>query len=254
MPQPRLTTLISRRAPRYAASFLLACLAGCGSVDPSTTNDGQSGAAGAPGTGRDDLLLPWTPGNRWSYRVTQDGVVTEKTQTVGDAEPVGGIGPHANVTAFRVTTAKGEELRDRTESWQAPDPDDPERIVRYRERAFSKSTGELELEEHWDPPKLRIDGSAERTVDGASWLESYSETKLEVGFPPTSHDMRERWTVLDDDATVVVPAGTFEHVIHFQKAGSGATKQYWYARGIGKLKETGGQTEELTGYELQDPR
>ena len=43
-----------------------------------------------------------------------------------------------------------------------------------------------------------------------------------------------------DDETVEVPAGTFEHAIHFQKAG----KNYWYLRGVGKLKETGSQTEE----------
>jgi hypothetical protein len=45
--------------------------------------------------------------------------------------------------------------------------------------------------------------------------------------------------------------GTFEHVIHFQKAGSGSTKNYWYLRGIGKLKETGSQTEELIDYALE---
>jgi hypothetical protein len=36
-----------------------------------------------------------------------------------------------------------------------------------------------------------------------------------------------------------------------QKAGSSTAKTYWYVRGIGKVKETGGQTEELVSYEVQ---
>jgi hypothetical protein len=57
--------------------------------------------------------------------------------------------------------------------------------------------------------------------------------------------------VLADDESLEVPAGPFEHVIHFQKAGGGSTKEYWYVRGVGKLKETGSQTEELTEYSLE---
>jgi len=64
--------------------------------------------------------------------------------------------------------------------------------------------------------------------------------------------VRERWIVLDDDETLQVPLGTFEHVIHFQKIGSSTSKEYWYLRGVGKLKETGSQTEELTDYQLMD--
>jgi DNA/RNA endonuclease G (NUC1) len=65
--------------------------------------------------------------------------------------------------------------------------------------------------------------------------------------------VNERWTVLGDDETVEVPAGTFEHVIHFQKVGSGSTKNYWYAPDVGKVKETGSQTEELVDYHLEAP-
>ena len=63
---------------------------------------------------------------------------------------------------------------------------------------------------------------------------------------------RDRWTVIADDETLEVPAGTFEHVIHFQKSGGGSAKEYWYARGVGKLKETGSQLEELTAFELAE--
>jgi hypothetical protein len=197
--------------------------------------------------------LPWAPGNTWTYRVTQDGIVTEKTTTVGDEVEVGGTGPNAEVLAFHVVTAKGVNSADRTESWQAPDPENPDRIVRYREQSFGAMTGMLELEEHWDPPKIHIDGSADRTVAGASWLEIYDETKLPVGLTPTTKEARDRWTVIADDEVVEVPAGTFDNVIHLQKTGNSA-KEYWYVRGVGKIKETGSQTEELVDYTIEGER
>lgn len=225
----------------------------CGNAEPSSAApDGNNGDAGA-GTGGEaptGPLLPWAVGNRWTYQVTQDGAVSIKTTTVGDLEPIGGEGPNAELTAYHVITAKGTDQKDRTESWQAPSADEPLRILRYRERSYDATSGNLELEEHWAPAKLHIDGTEEHTAADASWLETYQETKLPVGLTATTHEVHERWTVLESDATLEVPAGTFEHVIHLQKVGGSSTKEYWYARGVGKLKETGSQTEELTEYQL----
>lgn len=209
------------------------------------------GAAGLPNVPLEPLL-PWAVGNTWSYQVTKDGVVSLKTTTIGEEEVVGGSGPNKALMAHHVTTAKGTDTNDHTESWQTPSADNPERIVRYREQSFSATTGKLQLEEHWEPEKLHIDGTREHTVKGADWLEMYDETKLEVGMPAATHAVREVWTVVEDDETVVVPAGTFEHAIHFVKAGGGTSKEYWYARGVGKLKETGSQTEELTEFSVAE--
>jgi hypothetical protein len=245
--------------PLTSASISLAGVAclfllGCGSVDPSDQpgagGDGSGGAGSEPLP--DGPILPWAVGNSWTYRVTKDGDVALKTTTIGDLEEVGGDGPNAGVMAYHVTTAKGTDLNDHTESWQAPSEDEPERIVRLREQSFDVSSGDLELDEYWEPEKLHVDGTAAHTVKGASWLESYEETKLAVGSSPTTHDVRERWTVIDDDETIEVPAGTFEHVIHLQKVGGSSAKEYWYARKIGKLKELGTQTEELTEASLGD--
>jgi hypothetical protein len=266
-------------SPTWASAVLALGFAfACGSVDPAdnepsagsggsaagegsgnTSNGGTdpSGAgagAGGGGGGEPQLepLLPWDVGNSWTYQVTKDGVTTIKTTTVGELEEVGGMGPNAGLMAYFVVTAKGSDSMDRTESWQAPDPENPLRIVRFRERAFGAMTGQLELEEHWDPAKLHVDGAAERTAAGASWLEDYEETKLSPGLSPTTHAVRDRWTVIADDETVEVPAGTFENVIHFRKSGGSSAKEYWYARGVGKLKETGSQLEELTAFELAE--
>jgi hypothetical protein len=239
----------SRVTPSSLTLASLACslLFACGSVD-TKPDDGATGGAGPVAEGP---LLPWVVGNQWTYRITDAGVVSLKTTTVGELEEVGGLGPNAGAMAYHVITAKGADLKDRTESWQAPSEEEPTRIVRFREQAFDASSGNLELEESWDPPKLHIDGAAERTVTGASWLESYAETKLPVGLSPSTHNVRERWTVIDDNETVEVPAGTFEHAIHLQKVGGSSTKDYWYVHGVGKVKETGGQTEELTEYDLE---
>lgn len=223
--------------------FFALALSACGSEDPSSSQGGSDGSRST------ETLLPWTTGNRWVYKVTKDGEVSTKETTVGEAEPVGGSGPAADVTAFKVVTLK-KNGKDKTVSWQAVEGD---RVVRYREQSFSASTGELELEEHWDPHKIHIDSSEERTKEGASWLEEYEETKIRVnnGTVKTS-TRRDRWTVLADNEELTVPAGTFKNVVVLQKVGGDTAKTYWYARGVGKLKEIGGQTEELVEYELAE--
>jgi hypothetical protein len=209
-----------------------------GATDPS---------GGAPDPGEVAPLLPWNVGNSWTYRVTKNGIVTEKTTVVGELELVGGTGPNAGLMAYHVTTDK--DGSDHTESWQGPAADAPERIVRFREQAFGATSGMLDTENHYDPPKLHADGSAAHTVKGASWVEEYAETSLPVGMPANTHSVSDRWTVISDSETVKVPAGSFTGVIHLRKAGN-STKDYWYARGIGKLKETGTQTEELSAYTI----
>ena len=109
---------------------------------------------------------------------------------------------------------------------------------------------ELELEEHWDPSKLHIDSSPQNTTVGYNWLESYKESKLPVGETPINNSpTSDRWFV-ERREMVTVPAGTFDALVLRKVSGSGNAKTYWYSPGVGKIKETGGQTEELTEYQL----
>ncbi|PTL81648.1 hypothetical protein [Vitiosangium sp. GDMCC 1.1324] len=208
--------------------------AGCGgSTSSNPTVEPTSGA-----------LLPWKVGNRWTYRVTDDGEVSEKETTVGELEPVGGTGPNRDVLANKVVTRKG--TADKTVSWQAVSGS---RLVRYREQSFRANTDTVETEDSWAPAKLHVDEAPEHAAVGASWLESYEETELETGEQPSTETVREQWTVIADDETVTVPAGTLRALV-LRKSGTSKTKTYWFVRGIGKVKETGGQTEELVSYEL----
>ncbi|WP_164002496.1 hypothetical protein [Pyxidicoccus caerfyrddinensis] len=229
---------MKRHAWRLGAAVLLGLMVtGCGESAVPTDDGGEEALGSGP-------LLPWKAGNRWTYQVTEDGQVSEKETTVGELEPVGGTGASRDVLANRVVTRKG--VNDQTVSWQVLSG---ERVVRYREQSFRASTGALEMEEQWDPPKLHLDETPEHVVVGASWLEIYEETKLPTDGETSTETARDRWTVIADGESVTVPAGTFRALV-LRKAGGSTSKTYWYVRGIGKVKEIGGQTEELAAYEL----
>lgn len=214
------------------------------SRDSGSDADGDGAVVADAGATASGPLLPWKQGNTWTYKVTGDGEVSEKVTTVGALEPVGGSGPHARKMAFKVVTKKG--ATDQTVSWQALEG---ERVVRYREQALHAGTGELEAEEHWDPAKLHLDMSAAHTVRGATWLEVYQETKTPAVGAPVTAEARDPWTVDAVDQEVIVPAGRFRAIV-LTKSGGSSMKKYWYVPGVGKVKETGGQTEELVRYEV----
>ena len=227
-------------------------LSGNGGSAGAMTMAGSGGSAGAmtmagsgamvpPSTGS---YFPLATGNKWTFRVTEAGMVSMKTQTIGALEPVGGTGPNKDKMAYRATTSK-DDGGDETVSWQAEVDD---KIVRYREQSFMASTGDLELEEHWAPYKLRVDASEARLKAGTMWTEMYSETKLPVGMAPATAMASDTWKVIALDEAVTVPAGTFRALV-IEKTG-GTPKRYWFVRGVGKVKETGTQTEELASYEV----
>lgn len=221
------------------ALSLLPLSVACGSdAPPPGGGDGGPKATGP--------VLPWKVGNRWTYRVTDTTGATTKETTIEEETTVGGNGPNADKRAYRVVTRK-QDGADQTISWQI---DEGDRVLRYREQAFSATTDELELEEHWDPYKIHIDGTDAHTELGAEWLEVYEETKADVMNGTTTATVRDLWSVDGVGEEVTVPYGTFSDCIIFLKLGGSRPKTYWYVRGVGKVKETGTQTEELVSYEL----
>jgi hypothetical protein len=216
----------------------LALLVGCGSTDPGAT-DGDSGSSCTLAEGD---LLPWKVGNKWTYKVTEDGMPSVKTTTIESAEVVGGIGPNAAKMAFKVVTKKG--VNDQTISWQAPEG---AKVLRYREQSFGAMSTKLELEEHWDPYKLHIDGTEPHMVLGVTWVETYRETKLPTGGQAATANAMDAWRVLSECETIQVLDKSY-NAFHVTKQG-GDLKNYWYVPGVGKIKETGGQIEELQSFE-----
>lgn len=244
----------------------LACA--CGHSDPGgnegtggqSTTGGQGTTGGQDATGGQHVggqagqgsgeafILPWAVGNKWVYDVTDtDGATTQKTTEVLDEEPVGGAGPHAADVAFHVLTSKADGT-DETESWQALVDG---KVLRYRELSYSASTGALALEEHWDPYKLHVDGTAEHLVEGAIWTEEYAETKTLPSGAVSLAARTDIWHVDGVDVPVEVAGVSLSAIVLMKRnTTTQETKIYHYVPGVGKVREAGGQTEVLVSYEV----
>lgn len=222
------------------AAVALAALVGCGGGDDAGADAGDD-TTGCPPTGR---YLDMPVGASFSYRVTDvgDGSVTAKVQTIAAVEDVGGA--KAGTLANRVTTTKPSGM---TISWQE---DTGDTVIRHREQDQAGST---QTDEIYNPSKLRMDDTAAHTTAGATWSVAYDEVVTVGADPPVTVGKTEDWDVVAVDTMITVPAGTFctIQVHRISKVGDtiGSDKNYWFTRGIGKIKEEGdSQIEELVQY------
>jgi hypothetical protein len=212
-------------------------VAACGGEEVPETPDGGAITCTAPASER---LLPLAVGTVWTYRVTPlGGAPVEKTSTVEAYEDVGER--KAGVVAYRVRTEKTDGV---TVSWQE---DRCTQILRHREQSFDMAGTQLD-DQFYVPAKLRVDESEARLAPGVSWTTSYSEVSVD---PLTGNTLTksktETWTVEAIDEQVTVPAGTFT-TVRVRRVGQDAgqaDKTFWFARGVGKVKEQGDQLEEL---------
>ena len=188
-------------------------------------------------------LLPLAPGNTWTYLVKKQGEESTKVLRVESEEEIGGEGPSSGVVAFKISATKDDKPDAVT--FEALEG---KRVVRYLEREISGKTGDVKSEQSWDPPRLQVDGSSAHTVAGASWVETYAETKVEDGNDETSEES-DTWSVDAVDEIVTVPAGTFKALV-LRRQGGGKAKTLWFVKGVGKVKEDGDELEELIDYEV----
>jgi hypothetical protein len=233
-----------------------------GSVNP-TGGGGHGGAGTGPGgagpggagPGGVDSYEPDPVGATWSYATTDEGldggtVSGTKQVVVEKEEPVPG---RAGITATRIhTIVPGAEDQI---TWQA---ENGTAIVRYRDDIYVAGTGTAMLQEYsvYAPSKLRLDLT--HLTTGQTYSESYTESVTEVkstGNTTASTSKPFAWKVINGAESITVPAGTFT-AVHVQKANgnSGAIdKDYWFVKGVGKVKETAastGRVEVLTAYHL----
>jgi hypothetical protein len=224
---------------------------GAGSGGSGTT--GSAGGGGTAGTAAEGSFEPTPAGASWTYATNETGptgaVMGTKTVTVEASEPVPG---KASVTAWRLhTVVSGAEDQ---LTWQAGTAS---AIVRYRDDVFAAGgTTTLLNSSAYAPSKLRIDTTAAHLVAGVTYMETYTETLTDatMGNATSSTSKPFRWKVVSATESVTVPAGTFT-TVHLQKSnGNTGTvdKDYWFARGVGKIKETSaaGRVELLAAYHL----
>lgn len=213
---------------------LLATAAACGSSSDATPDASSSVA---------DRYLPWTVGSVWSYKLTDPKNPStpklDQPTTILRMEDVGGV--HAGKLALVV---HHEQYNGSKDVWENIEGD---LDVRYQ-TTFYDSQGQTTGTDVDTPYRLKLDESAAHTMTGAQWSTSFTETS-NGGAPSTKN---ENWYVVSDSESITVLAGTFT-CLHVRRTSSGGTVQdYWYARGVGKVKETGSgaQDEELMAYTI----
>lgn len=193
-------------------------------------------------------MQPLRVGARWIYRVrSADGSVREKTSTVTTTRVLDGA--KAGRRVFEIETRFVDDL---TVGWIE---DLGAALVRHGEQRYKRRTFAPSHRLWWHPYKTKIDEAPARLRLGTSWDEQYTE---EGGGTPGLR--RDRWTVEAIDEPVTVPAGAFRCVrlrrdeLINSNPREEAHKVYWFAPGVGKVKELadlGNRVEELVAYQLR---
>ncbi|MBI4510675.1 MAG: hypothetical protein HY698_13660 [Deltaproteobacteria bacterium] len=212
-----------------ALPFVALALLACGGEEP-VVQEGR--------------YLPLAVGASWTFRVTdQSGAVFQKSSTVEELEELGG--KKTGIVAFRVRTSNPDGI---TLSWQE---DRGSAVVRHREQELSRD-GRVTAEEIYVPYKLRLDESPERLRMGAKAKETYTETHVDPGTGKHSEVTKtELWTVESIDEPVVAGGNTYKGLrVRRENPETGVTKTYWFARDVGKVREQGGQDEELVAHSV----
>lgn len=208
---------------------LLLSVAACGSEPPVVPEPTS------------DELIPLAVGNRWTFRITDSaGIVSEKTQEVLEAT-MAPDGRPAFVMLTRRALDKG------TRSVQLVDEG---RLLRASEQTLQ---GDAVINDYiFEPYGLRIDSSV--VTLGATYTDQHDKHQVDgVGTILQTESKAHTFRVEAVDEVVQVPAGDFTCIrVSRQREGS-ADKIYWYAPGVGKVREIGGQTEELESYSVEQP-
>jgi hypothetical protein len=228
-------------------ALVISLTIGCGGS--SSTGADANGPDAIPDAPTDPSMRyePWTVGSTWSYKLTDPRAQIQPRlnapTTVMAKQDVGGL--NAGKMAFLVHI---EKLQGSKDVWEAPVGD---LDVRYKTTFYDQANALTETD-YDQPYRLKLDEGLLHVAAGAHYSETFTETVTKVGMPPTTKSQSDDWTVISANEQVTVIAGTFTclHVQRNNPAKPGP-QDYWYARGVGKIKETGGgQDEELMSYTI----
>ncbi len=190
--------------------------------------------------GQSNSYLPLNVGNSWNYgtiAADQSGFSTTKAQSIIaiDNHPEDGL-----------PILVQETIKDsgKTINWLREDDD---KLVRLQQQDYDR-TGQLERTTVYDPPRLRFDQSPDRLSAGASWTINYTEIETDsITNIQAQRNISESWVVLSIDEPCPNQFAQFQ-CLHLVRTENGKpAKDYWYVRGIGKVREEGGQIEQLRG-------
>ncbi len=208
------------------------------------TSCGDDGGGGGDGSvcGFEDRYLPYQAGYSWTYRVTDlvSGQTPTKTQSVA-METDATLGEVFVQTTTKATGSTISALKRQGDA-----------VVRLRQEDLTM-TGVLERTTLYDPGQNRLDEAADKLVLGAEWDDNYSVTVTDaLGGAPVVTARTDHWTVLGVDVDCSSPLGSFQclHVRRQRVVGGVSDKEFFFAKGIGKVKEANvNQIEELIACE-----
>jgi hypothetical protein len=137
---------------------------------------------------------------------------------------------------------RSKTLNGSTVNWQQ---DTGTSIIRHREQ-FLDAAGAITSDHVFSPGKLRLDESPAHTVLHATWTETYTDMAVAAAAVTVT------WTVEAVDEMVTVPAGTFKclRVHSVEKGGAAYDSTFWFARNVGKVKESGTEERQLVRYSI----
>lgn len=173
------------------------------------------------------------PGWSWTYDTTDplaDGgtQLGSKIVTVQTQEAVPG---KAGVTGWKLhTLVPGSQTQ---LTWQE---ESSIAIVRHRDDTFLLDGGVIDST-LYAPSKIRIRTVAADVMTAATYVENYAETVTQPGMQPSTATRMITWRVINGAEQITVPAGTFTAVHLERKRGATADKEYWFVRGVGKVRE-----------------
>ena len=215
-----------KRADLMALAFIaiiaIIAIAACGTQPPYEPGEHES-------------LFPLTAGDSWTFVVREtDGDVKQKIQSVEEDKGDGSF--------ILRTETDGDAF---TVSVQAVIDG---QLVRVSEE--SGKGGVVTDRIRFDPPDVRVDLKASRL--GAGYDSNYVEHHLDAsGNVISSKEKRHHFVVEAVDQAIDVPAGQFRALRVRRDQEGGSSKTYWFVRGVGKIREVGGQVEELSAWELK---
>lgn len=204
--------------------------------------DDGGGGGGDGGTanpcGFEDRYLPYQAGYQWTYRVTDlvSGETPTKTQAL-TLETDATLGEVIIQTTSKATGTTISALKREQDA-----------VVRLRQEDRTM-VGDLERTTTYDPGQTRLDEAAGRLVLDAEWDDLYEVSVTDaMGGAPVVTSRTDHWIVLGVDVECSSPLGTFEclHVRRMRTVGGVSDKEFFFAKGIGKVREANAnQLEEL---------
>jgi hypothetical protein len=201
-------------------------------------------------------LWPLTTGSTWVYDISNDRVNGEFKKTVTVLGPREVPGAQDGMRAVLVHSRQDRTVTGLYEEYSYQLELTNGLVVRVRED--DHKDGAQIRSTTWSPATVK---SLARAPESLPWSHQSAVQEFTTLGDGTKEetDPTYRWRVVEKGLTVTVKAGTFTDVIKVQRDklnDAGEVKEdkvryYWLAPGVGKIREEGERTEELSAYDIK---